>query len=186
MANILRQIVSDRARTLGDLLERSRHLGLQQLRQELERNDTLLRPDGAADVADEQQQQGRRLSRAELVRRIQKLNPKVFYEQSVRYPDQGGLYLDDIRSPYGKRLVVGFPHDIVNEFSTVLTKPAVIPDLTIAAHWQKIKQVDSRIPGWRTVLYKLLMEGLVTMNQIEREFKISEGRSSQFWQSVVN
>ena len=186
MAKILRQIVSDGARIRGDLRERSRHIGLQQLRQERERNDTLLRPDGAADVANGEQQQGRRLSRAEVVRRIHKLNPKVWYEQSKRYPKQGGLYIEDKASPYGKRMVVGMPHEIVNEFSTVLTKPSLIPDMTIAAHWQKIQQVDARIPGWRTVLYKLMVENLITLVEAEREFKISEGRSSQFWQTSVN
>ena len=183
---ILREIVSDRARLLGDKREQARHVGHQQLRQERERNDSLLRPDGSADVANGAEQQGRRLSRAEVVRRITKLNPNIWYEQSTRYPEQGGLYIHDEASPYGKRMIVGFPHGSVNEFSTVMTKPALIPDLTVALHWQKIEKVDSRVPGWRTVLYKLLVEGLLTMEQVEREFKISEGRSSKFWQSSVN
>ena len=183
---ILRKILSSNARRFGERVEQSRAKSAEQLKQERERNAALLRPDGSSDVQSAEGQQGRRLPRGELVRRLQKLNPAILYEQSIRYPDQGGLYVMDKASPYGKRLLCGLPHGVVNEFSTVLTKPSLIPDLTIAQHWQKIQQVDSRIPGWRTILYRLLVEQLVTMGQVEKEFKISEGRSSQFWQQSVN
>ena len=183
---ILREILSPQAKRFGERIERSRAQSQSNLRQERERNARLLNPDGDSDVSSMEAQQGRRLHRTEVVRRIKKLNPNIWYETSIRYPAQGGLYIEDGRSPYRKRLLVGMPDGIVNEFSTVLTKPALIPDMTVAAHWQTIQQVDSKLPGWRAVLLKLLMEGIVSMAGVEKEFQISKGRSSQFWQAAVN
>lgn len=182
---IRKEIVSESKRRLGDRLERSRAEHVSNLRQERERNDGLLRPDGDADVTNAEQQAGRLLHRSELMRRLGKLNPNLWYERSLRYPAQGGIYVKDDRSPYGKRMVSALPHERVPEFSMPLTVPDVIPDTTVALHWQTIRRVESKVPGWRTVLLKLAMEGLITPSGIEEQFQITRGRSSQKWQQAM-
>ena len=186
MAKILKKILSPDDIKAGESREKAKADNVSNLRQDRERNDVLLKPDGDADVTNLAAQMGRRLHRSTFVQKVQKLNPNVWYEQSVRYPAQGGLYIEDLESPYKKRFIVGFPHDFINEFSVPLTKPDVIPDTTVALHWQTIQRVDSKLPGWRAVLLKLLMEGLLFPSDIEREFKITEGRSSAKWQAAVS
>lgn len=184
-AKIQKKILSPDDIRRGEGVEKTRAENVANLRQDRERNDVLLKPDGDSDVTNMEAQRGRRLTRTEFVRRVKKLNPNIFYEQSIRYPAQGGFYIEDPTSAYGKRFIVGFPHDFLNEFSVPLTKPEVIPDSTVALHWQTIQRVDSKLPGWRAVLLKLLYEGLVAPSAIDREFKITEGRSSQKWQQAV-
>lgn len=180
----LKKILSPDEIRLGERIEKTRAETAARLQEEIDREKSLLKPDGSVDVSNSQAQAGRKLSRSELVRKIRKLNPSLFYEQSVRYPAQGGLYIHDPIN--GKRFLVGFPHDTVGEFDVRLTKPKVIPDPTVAMHWQKIEAVDGRIPGWRTVLLRLLHEGLLSPSGIDREFQITRGRSSQKWQEAVN
>lgn len=183
--NIVREIVSPEKARFHEAIERTRARDRELLQQEIQRSESLLKSDGGIDVTNTEAQKGRILQRSVFVSRLKKLIPSIWYEQSLRYPDQGGLYVDDPRSPYGKRMVASMPHDYVFEFSVVVPKPSVIPDPTIALHWQKIQDVDSKRPGWRVVLLKLLMEGLVTATQIENEFQITRGRSSQKWQQAT-
>ena len=183
---ILRKILPREVSDLYGRMEKGRSDSIENLRQERQRNDTLLAPDGDSDVTNPEAQAGRWMMRSEFIERIRKLNSNVWYEQSIRYPAQGGIYIHDEYSPYRKRMVVGLPHDRIDEFSTVLTVPAIIPDASIAPHWHTIQKVDNKRPGWRAVLLKLLMEGILTSGQVEKEFKISEGRSSQFWQRSLN
>ena len=182
----VREILSEAKRRQEERTERTRLRNAENLRQERQRNDVLLKPDGDADVTNKEVQAGRRLHRSEIVKRIGRLTDAVWYEQSIRYPAQGGLYANDFRSPYGKRLVASLPHEMVNEFDRPLTVPSVIPDPTIAMHWQVIQRVESKEPGWRAVLLKLAMDGFITASGIEAEFHITRGRSSQHWQKAMN
>lgn len=186
MAKAVRRILTpETVKTVDRMLE-GQHQNQQRLQQDIANNDALLKPDGSADVTSPEAQRGRFMSRAQLVHKIRKLNPNLWYEQSVRYPKQGGLYIEDAKAPFGKRLVCGFPHDVVNEFAVRLTVPEVIPDPTVALHWQTIKRVDQQEPGWRSVLLKLILDGLISPSGAEQEFKITQGRSSQKWQQALN
>lgn len=166
----------------GILLKR--HTQRVQASQEVLGNDALLAPDGSRDVTSREAQKGRVLSRGTLVHKILKLNPNLWYEQSLRFPAQGGLYIVDIQAPYGKRMVCSFSHDCVSEFSVRITVPDVVPALGSHAQWMAIRRVDQQEPGWRSVLLKLIKEGLITPAAAEAEFKISQGRSSQKWQQT--
>lgn len=161
-------------------LERQRQLD------DRERNKTLLAPDGDIDTTSPEAQRGRSISRSSFVHRVRKLNPNLWYEQSVRYPQQGGIYIQDPSSPYGKRMVCGMPHEHLNEFSLRITVPEVIPAIGTQAQWETIQRVDQQEPGWRAILLTLLKEGLLSPSGIDREFNIIGGRSSQKWQQAIN
>lgn len=182
----LKKILSPEEVRLGDRIEATRARTQEQLKEEIRRESELLSPDGTADVTNPEAQLGRAMHRSELVRRLKKLNPNLWYEQSLNYPTHGGMYISDSQAPYGKRMVCSFPHDRVSEFDVRQTVPKVIPDPTVALHWQTIKAVDGRIPGWRTVLLRLILDNLITPSGAENEFHITRGRSSQKWQTAIN
>jgi hypothetical protein len=190
-SKIIKQIVYPEARTLGGAIEQTRAMQQSQLRDEIRRESALLEADGTAPVTNPEAQAGRVLSRQEVVRRLRRLNPALSYETSVRYPEQGGIYITENRmdpvtgkSPW-KRFVCGLPSGTVREFALRLTVPKVIPDPTIALHWRQIQAVDQQVPGWRSVLLKLIMEDLITPSGAEKEFQITRGRSSRNWQAAM-
>lgn len=192
MAKTVRKILSpETVKTVDGILE-NRHQSREHQKQERQNNDRLLTPDGSADVTNPEVQAGRRMTRQEFIRRLQKLNSNLKYHQSKNFPKQGGVYMVGYRRDnllgtleYGEWFVCGIPHEVIPEFSVRLTKPTVVPS-TIAPVWDTMNQVDGMERGWRAVLLKLLMEGLLTPAQIDKEFQISKGRSSQLWQRAVN
>ncbi len=186
MAKTMRKILSPAVIAAVDGILKQRHEMDERLLAEVRRNETLLIPDGGADVTNPEVQKGRVLTRGQLVHRIRKLNPNLWYEQSRRFPKQGGLYIEDPETPYRKRMVAAFSHDRVNEFSRPLTVPDVIPAPGWVPVWQKVKRIDNKEPGWRTVLLNLIKEGLISTSGAEKEFQISQGRSSQKWQQAIN
>ena len=191
-AKIRRHILSREAIQSCDKIRLQREQQKQRLKDERHRNDGLLIPDGATDVTDPLAQKGRALSRHQIMERLTRINPALCYETSLRYPAQGGIYvvenrLDPVTGRIGcKRFICGIPNGTVNEFSLRLTLPSVIPDPDIALHWQAIQRVDQQTPGWRSILLRLMREGLITPSQTEQEFQITQGRSSQKWQQAVN
>ena len=192
MGKSVRKIVSpETIRKVDQILEK-RHESREHQKQERQNNDRLLAPDGSTDVTNADAQAGRRISRSEFIRRLQKLNSALRYHQSKNYPKQGGIYMVGHRRDnllgtleYGEWFVCGIPHEVIGEFSVRLTKPTIVPHM-VDPVWETMNQVDSMERGWRAVLLKLLMEGLLTPAQIEQEFQITKGRSSQHWQAAVN
>lgn len=188
---IIRKILSpNTVRAVDGVLEK-RHEQREHQKQEREQNDRLLAPDGSVDVTNREAQAGRRITRPDFIRRLMKLNENLRYQQSKHFPAQGGIYMIGYRrdnllgtTEYGEWFLCGIPHDVIDEFSVPLTKPTVIPSM-IAPVWDTIPQVDGLRRGWRAVLLKLLQEGLLTPSQIDNEFQISKGRSSQKWQQAA-
>ena len=192
MAKPVRKILSpEQVKAVDEILE-NRHKSREHQKQDRERNDRLLTPDGGVDVTNREAQMGRRISRADFVRRLQKLNPNLRYQQSKFYPKQGGIYIvcsrrDNVLGivEFGEWFVCGIPHEVIGEFSVRLTKPTIVPHL-VDPTWDSMEQVEGMERGWRAVLYKLLMDGILTHTQIDNEFQISKGRSSKQWQTAVN
>ena len=192
----LNKILSPEEIKEGERIEQTRAETTDRLKDDIQRNDALLRPDGDADVRNQEVQAGRRLHRHEIMRRLVKLNPQLRYHQSKNYPDIGGVYFAGYRhgfdnygiesgSPeFGEWFICGMPHEIVNEFSVPLTvKDRILhPD----CYWVNLDRVDGQMRGWRSILLRLLQMGLVSPAGIDKEFEITQGRSSQKWQQAVN
>lgn len=188
----VRKILSPAVVSAVDGILQSRHEQKEQAKTGQAKNYDLLRPDGDMDVTNREAQAGRRILREDFVRRLQKLNPDLRYEQSKNYPKQGGIYFignrhDDVAgtTEYSKWFICGIPHTAINEFSIPLTKEA-----QVASQFMPImetqRQVDGLERGWRSVLLKLMREGILTPAAIDREFQITKGRSSRKWQAAVN
>ncbi len=192
MSKVKKILSTDEIRR-GECIEQTQAESVDRAKQDIQREEYLLRPDGDSDVTDVEAQAGRRLTRSEIVTRLQRLNPGLRYHQSKNWPKQGGIYFvgnrhDDVAhtTQYGEFFICGIPHDVVNEFSVTLTEPAIMPDPTVAMHWRTTRKVSQHEPGWRLILLRLLQAGLLSPAGIDREFHITQGRSSQRWKEAVN
>ena len=190
MGQTIKKILSPAVVKAVDTILEQKHAADERVKDDIRRNHDLLRPDGDVCRTQYEAQAGRRLLRSDFVRRLQKLNPQLQYERSVNYPKQGGLYFVGLRGneqgsiEQGKWFVAGLPHEVVNEFSTPMTVPAVVPALN-GVEWQTIDRVDHQEPGWRSILLTLLKLNLLTPAEIDKEFEITKGRSSQRWQAAL-
>ncbi len=192
MSKIVRKILSPEHVKAVDGILANRHATREHAKQERRQNDKLLTPDGGVDVTNREAQLGRKMSRPDFVRRLQTLNENIRYQRSKLYPKQGGLYWVGSRrdnllgtTEYGQWFLCGIPHEVIGEFDLRLTKPTIVPAV-LDPVWETMNQVDGLERGWRSVLLKLLLEGLLTPSQIDKEFEITKGRSSQNWQTAVN
>lgn len=194
MSKVRKHILSPDQLKAGDRLVENRHRQKEQLKGEIQKLESYVRPDGDADITKIDVQMGRPLHRREVMRRLQRLNPNLRYEQALSpdHRDKGGIYsienrIDPVtlKAPW-KRFICGIPHERVTEFHIPVTIERTLPDPDSPANQVVVQALSGYIPGWRAVLLRLLKEGLVTPAGIDREFQITQGRSSEKWQTATN
>lgn len=102
---------------------------------------------------------------SELIYRVQKLNPRIFVEQQINYPDEWGFYADVL----GKQTYVsGFSKHWMREFSAIQVD-------------ERNLQLGDELRGWRTVLLRLLTLGVLEWRSVLRTFGDSEGVNAYRW-----
>jgi hypothetical protein len=107
------------------------------------------------EMTDCQRRIGRRMHHSELARRVKRLNPAIFYEQSINFKDSLGFYHVDPMS--GKKTYLSsFDKGEMPEFSFILCDYQEIP--------------EQEVRGWRTVLVRLLTLRALTWRQVKEEF----------------
>lgn len=90
---------------------------------------------------------------SDLIYKLQQLNPHIFVQQQINYPDDWGLYT----SANGRvQFLTGVPKGWLTEFSYALVDKRDLP-------------TEER-RGWRTVLIYCLMKGAITWEQVEKNF----------------
>ena len=110
-------------------------------------------------------QRGIPLDSNELVRRVQKMNPFVWAEDSINCKGHANFYFPK----HGRRACAQAPfkHGVVFEFSRIYVDAA---DRPVAVEY-----------GWREVLHRLLKKKLITWGQIVKHFPIyASARSEAF------
>ena len=107
---------------------------------------------------------GQVLHSSEFILRINRLNPGIFVQQQLNFPDEWGFYLD---VAYRAVYLSGFPKGWLTEFSYCLVDERDLP--------------SEEKRGWRTVLVRLMGRGALTWEQVESEFGDSEGFNSERW-----
>lgn len=100
----------------------------------------------------------------ELVRKVTKLNPNVWAEDSLADRNVIGFYT---MANGQKKYLVAFDKGWLPEFSYILTDRA---DLAY-----------KEVRGWRTVLHRLLSQGALTMKQIASAFRIAGHSADGRW-----
>lgn len=111
-----------------------------------------------------EERMGQQMAHNELVRRVCKLNPNIWAEDSLSDANVVGLYTTHKGQ---KKYLVAFDKGYLPEFSIILTDAA---DLAI-----KEKR------GWRTVLTRLLKQDALTWEQVMSVFGDAHGKQSKRW-----
>lgn len=124
------------------------------------------RLDDHEDLKNAEARMGKQMAHNELIRRVVKLNPNVWAEDSRTHKNGIGFYTTD--SEGNKKYLVAFEKGYLPEFSYIIVDRADLP----------IKEVR----GWRTVLLRLLKQGVLTWKQIVDVFEDAYGYNAKRWQ----
>lgn len=145
--------------------------------------------DGGICTTSLEQQLGTPLSTAEVLRRIRLMNPDLIYEVSIRFPDRIGIYVIEKRPhmlalcpTVDKRMVVAMQLGMMPERSVRHVKLARVPEEE-GAGWRYVEEFAGETRGWRTVLWRLLDEGLIKPYQIDKYFPVN--LNSANWQRLT-
>src|SRR6185437_10579243 len=106
------------------------------------------------DLKDLVKRAGQWMHSSELVFRVQKLNPCVYVQQQINYPEQWGFYVD-VQSAL--QYVSGFQKGWLREYTAMLVD-------------ERNLMAGDPLRGWRAVLLKLLEKGILRWEQVYREF----------------
>lgn len=190
---MLRKILSPEDIRAGERIEQQRSEGKQRIKDHIRKKEVTVASDGEADITRADVQAGRRILASEVRTKLKRMNPNLQFEVSVNFPEITGIYFVTnavdpmtLKRPW-KRHVCGMPTaGMVNEFSTIVPKLVRVPDPDVALHWQTVSEMKMEVRGWRTVLARLIQEGILTEPEANREFGIAAGRSSAKWQAVIH
>ena len=102
---------------------------------------------------------------SDLIFRLQQLNPHIFVQQQINFPDDWGLYT----SAHGRiQFLTGVPKGFLTEFSY-----AIVDDRNLPTEERR---------GWRTVIIYCLLKGAITWEQVLAEFgEPNDGWNEQRW-----
>lgn len=110
------------------------------------------------------------LHAADFIYRVLKQNPRIWVEASINYEGEVGLYTVVERI---KTYLVGFPFDVLPEFSSLVLDDRRLP--TMEGNTPEVR-------GWRTALLRLLQKRQLTWKQVLDGFGDATGLASTLWQ----
>lgn len=112
---------------------------------------------------------GQWIHSSEFIHRVQRLNPRLFVEQQLNFPDQWGFYVDVLGK---QKYVSGFPKGWLREFTAIVVDNRNLME-------------GDEIRGWRHVLVRLMGLGLLSWSQVLKEFGNSEGVNADRWKKFT-
>src|SRR6266478_5344853 len=159
------------------------------LEQQIRREGAATGADAGMDMTDPEQRWGRRMHVTDVIKCLKRMNPGLIFEVSRHTNTLMGIYImdwvrDDLGTlQYERRFIMGCENGIMPEFTIVIPEYISIPDPNdrSAEAKVKIKQFAGMKRGWRAILVTLLREGLVTSENVMKEFRIPQGRESRIW-----
>jgi hypothetical protein len=106
---------------------------------------------------------------SDLIYRLQQLNPHIFIQQQINFPDDWGLYTSQLGRV---QFLTGAPKGWLTEFSYALVDDRDLP-------------TEER-RGWRTCIIYCLMKGAISWEQVLAEFgEPQDGFNEQRWCETV-
>lgn len=142
---------------------------------ERKQSEDVMLTDGERDATSFEQQVGRPLECAEVMRRLHKLNPNLIFERSIAFPDIMGIYIQDdsceVRDGLRKRHIVGFEYGFSPEYSV------------FHKHEKGPKKVTR---GWRSLLLLLASKGIINFERACRVFQVEGVKNSFKWKQEVD
>jgi hypothetical protein len=163
-------------------VERTRQITRDALVRLLEYEKREFADDISRPVTSLEAQTGSPLMHTEFERRLRRLNPKLIYEQSISFPDRGGIYR--IAPDGTKVFICGCGHGWMPEFTVRKFKEDLAPHPTERGVMIPVKIPDEPVMGWRTVLARLLRGGFVSTNLVN-EFP-SVRNQSRRWHELTH
>lgn len=159
-------------------VENSRGLALKGVRND-KQNSNLV-GDKNTSVANPDVQMGKRLTATEFITRLHKINKDIVLEPhpAVNAPKDSAFY----RLNFDKAvlsLMVGDQKiyimvcegDYMPEWDTMNTKKTRVPDGDVGGVWKTVEIPWHLVKrGWRTVLARLIVKRIITLDAAEREF----------------
>lgn len=165
------------------------------LAKEILSNTITVEDDAGRDVSNLLAQMGRPMAASEVQRRLGVIAPALFFERSIQYPEQTGIYIDkDVRTAAGgwekkKTFLCGMESGVMPEFSIKhkTRKQVANPELfgkatpTREIDWLNVDTFSAETRGWRTVLVRLMHLGAITRGDVEKHFGWSPSVDSKKW-----
>jgi hypothetical protein len=165
------------------------------LAKEILSNSITVKEDADWDTTNLLAQMGRPLTSVDVQGRLKKICPALYFERSLRSPENTGIYIDkDVRTPAGawekqKTFLCGMESGIMPEFSVrhKTKKQVANPELfgkdtpTREIDWLNVDTFAAETRGWRTVLVRLLHLGVIVRADVEKYFGWVPSRDSQKW-----
>ena len=161
-------------------------------KEQRQRDEVTYKPDGEANRLNPEQQMGLQIHVSAFIAALSRMNPNLIFEVAVKDPSKYGVYIErsgnDLKTGLPgtfKHLIAGMENGWMPEFSVMAPRMEDRPTeqgqiVTTIKHAYEQKR------GWRTVLAKLYVNRLITEAQIEKEFAVTEGRSSELWQHQIH
>jgi hypothetical protein len=167
------------------------------LEQEIRSNTITVESDAGRDVTNLLAQMGRPLTCQQVIDRLKLANSNLIFEQSKSDSTKFGIYImHDERTPAGtwekrKVFICGMEAGVMPEFTVkhVTFTRVANPDLlgnetpTREIDWLKVPTFLDETRGWRTVLLRLLHQGMITRWHVERYFSWTPTHDSKNWQA---
>lgn len=117
------------------------------------------------DWKNEERQRGLSIHSNELIRRVKKMNPAIWAEDSQRFRDRVGFYYSTPLWDEKRFTGAHFKKGMVHEFSRIFTDLA---DRPVAIEY-----------GWREVLHRLMKKRLISWDEVKRNFPIYDSAVSE-------
>ena len=136
---------------------------------------------GVVPVTSMEAQIGKPLSAPQIIARLQRCNPRLYFEKSNADRSKVGIYTHAADNQ--KRFIMGMEAGFSPEFSVRHTKKERMPHPTERGQWVEAEVFERETRGWRTVLARLVRERLITLAQVKAHFPL--GRTSKNWHKAT-
>ena len=156
------------------------------------RDEATYAPDGAVDRLNPQAQMGRTIPVHDMILRLKRMNPNLITEIHQTNPSRYCVSIEKDghniktgqRGRYKQFLCAFGATEDLPEFSVMGSRMEDRPTRDGRIE-NRIKHAYEKTRGWRTVVAKLCAAGVISEAQIEKEFRVGEGRSSELWQKQI-
>jgi hypothetical protein len=130
---------------------------------------SLFAKDGELDPTNEAQMKGRVYTAAQVMKKLQKLNPRFYFERSIAMPHLIGIYIQHPRGEYknGLMFLMGMPDGDVTQYS--VRKPD-----------ESGKRMLIEKRGWMKLLLDLAKMGAINLEEARRKFHAHDHQSKNF------
>lgn len=187
--------------------ERQRELRRQQLADDILNSEITVKPDAGRDITEPASRMGRMMTPQKVMEKLRLCNTKLHFEVSNSDPTKLGVYLltdeGDLRTlPSGEtirtKFICGMENRPMPEMTIVIKATKKVPNPVLidamgsgkrvdrdAVKWKEIETYKDHIPGWRTVLVRLLHAGLIGRYDVERHFGWTPSMPSERWYNLT-